>query len=71
MRTKTIIDLYIDGFKNLSALGKKLWFIIILKFLVLFLVIKWLFFPDVLHERFKSDAQRAQYVLDNLTKEAK
>ena len=59
--------MYIDGFRNMGKLGKKLWAIIILKFIVLFVVIKMLFFPDILQERFHSDKERADFVLENLT----
>jgi len=67
MKTRAIIDMYIDGFRNMGKLGKKLWAIIIVKFIVLFVVIKMLFFPDILYERFHSDKERADYVLQNLT----
>ncbi len=59
--------MYIDGFRNMGKLGKKLWAIIILKFIVLFVVIKMLFFPDILQERFHSDKERSDFVLKNLT----
>lgn len=62
-----IANLYIDGFKNMK-LGKKLWFIVIIKLFVLFVVIKWLFFPDVLKENFKDDKARSQFILNQLTK---
>lgn len=67
MKIRAIIDMYIDGFRNMGKLGKKLWVIIIVKFIVLFVVIKMLFFPDILYERFHSDKERADYVLQNLT----
>ena len=67
MKIRAIIDMYIDGFRNMGKLGKKLWVIIIAKFIVLFVVIKMLFFPEILYERFHSDKERADYVLQNLT----
>jgi hypothetical protein len=42
-----IVLFYVDGFKNLSSLGKKLWLIIIIKLLVIFVVLKIFFFPTV------------------------
>jgi len=42
-----IVLFYVDGFKNLSSLGKKLWLIIIIKLVVIFVVIKVFFFPTV------------------------
>ncbi len=67
MKVKAFFNMYIEGFRNMGKLGKKLWAIIIIKFIVLFVVIKMLFFPDILHERFHSDKERADYVLQNLT----
>ena len=62
-----IYHLYVDGFKGMK-LGKKLWLIIAIKLFVLFVVIKWLFFPDVLKEHFKDDKARSNYILEQLTK---
>jgi hypothetical protein len=42
-----IVLFYVDGFKNLSSLGKKLWLIIIIKLVVIFAVLKVFFFPTV------------------------
>lgn len=61
-----ITDLYIDGFRNMK-LGNKLWFLIAIKLLILFGVIKLFFFPDVLHTQFDNDVHRSAYVLEHLT----
>jgi hypothetical protein len=42
-----IVLFYVDGFKNLSSLGKRLWLIIIIKLVVIFVVLKVFFFPTV------------------------
>jgi len=42
-----IVLFYVDGFKNLSSLGKKLWLLIIIKLVVIFVVLKTFFFPTV------------------------
>jgi len=68
---RNFFRLYIEGFKNLSPLGKKLWMIIILKFIVLFVVLKLLFFPDILQERFSNDKERSDFVLQQLLGEGK
>jgi len=60
------LRLYVEGFKNLSYLGKKLWIVIIVKLIIFFGIVR-LFFPDILHERFDSDKKRADYVLEQLT----
>lgn len=37
--------LYADGFRQMTV-GKTLWTLIIVKLIVIFLILKWLFFPD-------------------------
>lgn len=48
-------------------LGKTLWGIIAIKFLLFFIIMKMLFFPNILKENFQNDQQRAIYILNNLT----
>jgi hypothetical protein len=61
-----IFHLYYDGFKNMRV-GKKLWVIIAIKIFVMFFIIKWLFFPNILKENFQNDVQRSDYILQQLT----
>lgn len=63
-----VIDLYVDGFRNLH-LGKTLWALIALKLLLFFGIMKIFFFPDFLHSTFESDPDRSTYVLEHLTKD--
>ncbi|MDD3770600.1 MAG: DUF4492 domain-containing protein [Sulfuricurvum sp.] len=65
---RRIADLYVEGFRAMKV-GRQLWLLIALKLLILFGVMKILFFPDVLKTRFDSDAERSAHVLENLTKE--
>ena len=65
---RRIADLYIEGFRTMKV-GRQLWLLIALKLLILFEVMKILFFPDILNTRFDTDAQRSAHVLENLTKE--
>ncbi|ADV45870.1 DUF4492 domain-containing protein [Nitratifractor salsuginis] len=65
-----IYRFYRDGFASMR-LGKKLWLIVALKLFVLFVVIKLLFFPNVLQEYFSTDRQRSDFVLHQLTQGAK
>ncbi len=58
---------YAEGFRSMTV-GRKLWVLIIFKLVVLFLVLKLFFFPDVLQSRYDSDEQRAQAVRQALTK---
>ena len=62
---KTLAKLYIDAFKY--RLAKRLFIIIVIKMFILFAILKVFFFQDYLDKRFKTDQQKAQYVLDNLT----
>ena len=64
---KKILSFYIEGFKNMK-LGKSLWLIIIIKLFILFVIFKWLFFPNYLEEKFETDTQRGEYILEHLTK---
>ncbi|WP_457560352.1 DUF4492 domain-containing protein [Caminibacter sp.] len=54
---KNILFFYIDGFKNLSETGRKLWVIIIIKLVVIFVVLKVFFFPDITSKVKKEDLQ--------------
>ena len=63
---KKIFFFYYDGFKNMK-IGKKLWLLIAIKLFILLVVVKWLFFPDIMKTRFNTDAQRSSYILNQLT----
>ncbi len=64
---KRILFFYIDGFKNMSSLGQKLWLIIIIKLVVIFVVLKVFFFPTLNSKVQGKNAQKALY-LKQLTK---
>ena len=66
-RILSVISFYREGFAGM-VLGRKLWAIVLIKLFVLFVIVKWLFFPDLLKERFDNDAQRSDYVLRQLTR---
>ncbi|QOP43281.1 DUF4492 domain-containing protein [Sulfurimonas sediminis] len=65
---RSVFYLYYDGFVNMRV-GKTLWILIAVKLFVMFAIVKWLFFPNILQENFETDAQRSQYILQQLTKE--
>ncbi len=65
---RRIADLYLDGFRSMKV-GKELWFLIALKLLILFGVMKVFFFPNYLKTQYDNDTQRSAHVLENLTKE--
>lgn len=60
---------YRDGFKRMT-LGKTLWKIILLKLVVMFAVLKLFFFPNYLNTNFLTDEQRAEHVLEQITRQA-
>lgn len=64
-----ILGLYIDGFRSMK-LGRTLWKVILIKLLIMFGVLKLFFFPDFLNTNFATDAQRAEYVLEQITQPA-
>lgn len=67
---KKVFYFYVEGFKNMK-IGKTLWGIIGIKFLLFFIFMKIVFFPNFLKENFSNDTQRANHVLEKLTKENK
>ncbi len=69
MTLKSIYHLYVDGFRSMRV-GRTLWKIILLKLFIMFAILKVFFFPDYLATNFKTDAERADYVLQNLTQPA-
>ncbi len=66
-KLQSIADFYVDGFRRMT-LGKTLWKIIILKLIVMFAILKLFFFPNYLNTNFETDRQRADHVLDQLTR---
>lgn len=63
---KKIFRFYLEGFQNMR-LGKRLWAIIGIKFVIFFVIMKVLFFPNFLKENFSNDEERAEHILNNLT----
>ena len=61
-----IVDLYVDGFRSMK-IGRTLWLIIIIKVIVMFAILKFFFFPDVLKRDYPDDESRAQAVREALT----
>ena len=64
-------DLYYDGFRNMSSWGKQVWIVILIKLFILFFILRLFFFPNFLKTNFKTDADRGNYVLENLVEPKK
>lgn len=62
---RRIYVFYRDGFRAMR-LGRTLWMLILIKLVALFLLAR-VFLPDQLQERYSSDRERADHVLDRLT----
>jgi len=48
--------------------GRQAWAMVIFKGIVVFIIMKFVFFPNHLKKNFDTDEQRSGYVLEQLTK---
>jgi len=67
--TARFFKFYQDGFRRMTV-GKTLWKIIIIKLIIMFGVLKIFFFPNFLNTNFSTDQQRADHVINQLTRPA-
>ncbi|MBM3419900.1 MAG: DUF4492 domain-containing protein [Bacteroidetes bacterium] len=63
----SIFRFYYDGFRTMPPWGRKMWLIILVKLFIMFAVLKLLFFPDYLGSRFKTDEEKSNHVLEQIT----
>jgi len=63
---KKALNLYVDGFKNMTW-GRTLWIIIFVKLFIMFAIFKMFFFNDFLNSKFESDQEKGDYVIEQLT----
>jgi len=61
-----VFRFYNEGFRSMTW-GRTLWLIIIVKLIVLFGILKIFFFPDVMKSEFKTEKERSNHVIENLT----
>ncbi len=64
---KRIFLFYYEGFKSMKV-GKTLWLIILIKLFIMFVVLKIFFFPNFLNSKFETKEEKADYVIEELTK---
>ncbi len=64
---KQLYSFYRDGFRSM-VVGKTLWKIIAVKLFIMFAVLKIFFFPNYLNTTFHNERDRAEHVLENLTR---
>lgn len=62
-----ILRFYVEGFRSMT-IGRKLWALIIIKLIFIFLVMKLFFFPDILSRDYDNDTDRAGAVRESLLK---
>ncbi|HKL38126.1 MAG TPA: DUF4492 domain-containing protein [Bacteroidales bacterium] len=60
--------LYYDGFKNMGPVGRKLWLIVLIKLFIMFAILWLFFFPDIMQERFSTDSERSEHIINEITK---
>jgi hypothetical protein len=65
---KSVFRFYVDGFRNMSSWGKKTWLVIIIKLFIIFAILRIFFFHDFLGSKFTDDAQKSEYVRNNILK---
>lgn len=64
---KRVYGFYRDGFRNMEV-GKTLWLIILIKLAIIFLILRVFFFRPEL-SRYDTDSEKAEHVIENLTKQ--
>lgn len=64
---KQLYLFYRDGFRSM-VVGRTLWKLIVVKLFLIFAVLKVFFFSHNLHTAFRSDSERAGFVLGNLAR---
>lgn len=65
---KKVVRFYVTGFREMT-LGKTLWLLIIIKIIIIFAVIKWIFFPKVLNQ-YDHETKKADHVWNELVKDS-
>lgn len=63
---KRVFLFYYEGFKNMTV-GKKLWAIILIKLFIMFVILKIFFFKNFLDNKFETEEEKGEYVLEQLT----
>ncbi len=66
---KRIFRFYYEGFTTMSWWGKRIWTILLIKLFIIFIILKLFFFPDFLKKNYRTDEQRSEHVLEQLTKQ--
>lgn len=54
-----------DGFKSMT-LGKTLWTLVIIKLIIMFLILKPIFFPNYLNSKAETTEEKADFIREHL-----
>ncbi len=63
---RRIFSFYAEGFRTMTW-GRELWVIIIIKLFIMFGILKVLFFPNFLNQKFSTEKEKGNYVIERLT----
>ncbi|MBL7966868.1 MAG: DUF4492 domain-containing protein [Prolixibacteraceae bacterium] len=64
---RKVYRFYAEGFTSMPKWGKQVWLVILIKLFIMFAILKIFFFPNFLKTNFKTDTDRSNHVLENLT----
>ena len=67
---RKVFNFYYEGFKSMTV-GRKLWFIILIKLVVIFMIFRLFFFQPFLDQKFNSKEEKSNYVIEELTNKTK
>lgn len=67
---KKVFRFYYEGFRDMPKWGRQMWLIIIIKGVLVFILVKFIFFPNYLKTNFSTDQQRSEHVVNELIKNA-
>ena len=59
-----VVRFYVDGFREMTSLGRTLWVVILIKLFIVFVILRVFFFRDPLANM--NSAQRSDYVSEQL-----
>ena len=67
---RKVFNFYYEGFKSMTV-GRKLWVIILIKLVVIFMILRLFFFQPFLDQKFNSKEEKSNYVIEELTNKTK
>lgn len=55
-----------EGFTHMSKLSRTLWIIVVVKLIIMFAILRPIFFPNFLKEQAKTESGKAEYVREQM-----